>query len=146
MNSAEIGKKFNLVLSADYIRFIDESIFKKYDGFRPKFLVKHWAEAMNYPLCFDPEEVMNVCGNASIWNAKDPAFTSMVPLAVFYNANSVDELNDMDDFIAVRGETSENSSVHLWDHEGYFTLVSKSLNDFLGSLIEPSDEEWEMEE
>jgi hypothetical protein len=145
MDSTDIGKKLNLVLSADYIKFIDDSVFAKYDGYRPKYLAKHWSDEMNYPLCFDPDQVIDIYGNSSIWNKKDPAFASMIPLAIFYNANSVDELNDMDDFIAVKCETPENSSVHLWDHDGYFTLVSKSLNKFLESLIDPSAEAWEME-
>jgi hypothetical protein len=117
-------------LPDSYRRFIDESRYEKFNQKKPPQLPS-WSLEMSYPLCFDPEVVVEVFQNKNIWDSSDE-FQKFLPLACFLDKHNPKQLSGLDDFLAI--EKSPQCAVYLWDHEGEFREVAKSLEDFLSLL------------
>jgi|SRR6185437_6087981 len=117
-------------LPAAYREFIDQSLYQNFNEKRPPQL-PGWAAEMSYPLCFDPEVVVEVFGNKQIWNSSAD-FQRFLPLACFLRDDKPNQLSDLDDFLAF--EKNEECAVYLWDHDGEFRKVTSSLERFLSLL------------
>ena len=139
----DLETRYRLKLPADYKTFFKNKKYDVYDGYRPKE-IPGWAESMCYPLCFEPGLVSDIVKNNGIWSWKDDEYKSMYPLACFYTANNIEQLHDMDEFIALKRINAQKSEVYLWDHESGFEKLAPSLESFLKSLISLKSKKWKM--
>lgn len=114
--------------------FLDNEL-EKYDAHRAPSL-PGWSAEMSYPICFDP-----ACAADEFWsgaNREDAG--DLVLLAMFYEANTKDQLNGIWAFLLARGPDNE---IVLYDDEGV-KGSGQTLDEFLATLIPPSDPKWRM--
>ena len=117
-------------LPALYREFIYKSRYQKFNEKKSPPL-PGWAEEMTYPLCFDPEVLVDVFKNKQVWGSS-AEFQRFLPLACFLQSDNPDQLSDLIDFLAF--EKGQKCAVYLWDHEGAFRKLTNSLEEFLSLL------------
>ncbi len=113
--------------------------YNDYDGYRALEL-PYWDSSMCAPLCFEPSLAKDQFENGV---DPDDDIDSIIPLALFYKKNSVDQISDIWAFIVAKVLDDGTEEILLWTDEDY-TSLKKNLNQFLKDLISPTDRRWAM--
>ena len=126
-----------MILSSALDAFVNGG-YVQYDGYRATDLP--WASSMCKPLCFDPEDAQEQLEWGGV---SENALENIVPLAQFYEENSVETIDDIWAFIVAKVKTDGSEEILLWTDEGP-TSLGKDLNQFLAGLLPPDHPDWRM--